>query len=96
MRAAPVPHLRAERDDVRHASPGRPHRHPAQVAAAARRDPRDAGVRRFEPAVFLQLLATHRPTTLSLAPPLVAFLATHPLVTADHLASLRTVSILRA
>ena len=53
-------------------------------------------VPRFEPAVFLQLLATHRPTTLSLAPPLVAFLASHPLVTTEHLANLRTVSILRA
>ena len=58
--------------------------------------PRDCCVRRFEPAVFLQLLATHRPTTLSLAPPLVAFLASHPLVTTEHLANLRTVSIIRA
>ena len=41
---------------------------------------------------FLQQLATHRPTTLQLAPPLVAFLAGHPMVTQDHLASLKTVS----
>ena len=45
----------------------------------------------FEPNMFLKTLLDYRPTTLHLAPPLVAFLANHPAVTADHLASLKTV-----
>ena len=45
----------------------------------------------FEPSMFLSALLTHRPTYLHLAPPLVQFLANHPSVTEDHLASLHTV-----
>ena len=47
----------------------------------------------FEPSMFLSALVTNRPTYLPLAPPLVQFLANHPAVTEDHLASLHTVSI---
>ena len=47
----------------------------------------------FEPNMFLKTLLDYRPTTLHLAPPLVGFLANHPAVTQDHLASLQTVSI---
>ena len=46
----------------------------------------------FEPSMFLSALLAHRPTYLHLAPPLVQFLANHPAVTEDHLASLHTVS----
>ena len=45
----------------------------------------------FEPNMFLKTLLDHQPTTLHLAPPLVGFLANHPAVTADHLASLQSV-----
>jgi len=47
----------------------------------------------FEPIMFLKTLLDHRPTTLHLAPPLVGFLANHPAVTADHLASLQTIVV---
>ena len=46
---------------------------------------------KFEPGMFLSALVEHRPTFLHLAPPLVQFLANHPAVTEDHLASLHTV-----
>ena len=49
----------------------------------------------FEPRMFLDALTRHRPTFLHLAPPLVQFLAVHPMVTADHLASLHTVILSR-
>ena len=49
----------------------------------------------FEPGMFLQAMLDHRPTNLQLAPPLVQFLAAHPAVTADHLASLKTVGFLQ-
>ena len=45
----------------------------------------------FEPTMFLTALMKHRPTYLHLAPPLVQFLANHPAVTEEHLASLHTV-----
>ena len=48
----------------------------------------------FEPGMFLSALTRHRPTFLHLAPPLVQFLANHPMVTADHLASLHTVCLM--
>ena len=48
----------------------------------------------FEPRMFLAALTKHRPTFLHLAPPLVQFLAVHPMVTEDHLASLHTVIFL--
>jgi len=47
----------------------------------------------FDPAVFLWLLLSHRPTTLHLAPPLVSFLASHPMATPEHLASVKTVVV---
>ena len=47
---------------------------------------------KFEPSMFLSALLEHRPTYLHLAPPLVQFLANHPVVTADHLASVNMVS----
>ena len=46
----------------------------------------------FEPNMFLKTLLDYRPTFLHIAPPLVGFLATHPAVTEEHLASLHTVS----
>ena len=46
----------------------------------------------FEPGMFLKTMLEYRPTNLQLAPPLVGFLASHPAVTQDHLASLKTVS----
>ena len=50
---------------------------------------------KFEPATFLAALLRYRPTFLHLAPPLVQFLANHPAVTEDHLASLHTVILSR-
>jgi len=47
----------------------------------------------FEPTMFLSALLEHRPTYLHLAPPLVQFLANHPAVTVDHLASLHTIFV---
>eukprot|EP00092_Neocalanus_flemingeri_P002290 GFUD01002443.1.p1 GENE.GFUD01002443.1~~GFUD01002443.1.p1 ORF type:complete len:584 (-),score=184.68 GFUD01002443.1:183-1730(-) len=47
----------------------------------------------FEPNMFLKTLLDYRPTTLHLAPPLVGFLANHPAVTQDHLASLQTIVV---
>merc|ERR1712025_1001018 len=47
----------------------------------------------FEPNMFLKTLLDHLPTTLHLAPPLVGFLANHPAVTADHLASLQSIVV---
>ena len=93
MRAADVPHLRHERDHVGDALPGRHHRHRPHVRARhviIQYNIYNAIIQYYNR--FLQQLATHRPTTLQLAPPLVAFLAGHPMVTQDHLASLKTVS----
>jgi len=45
----------------------------------------------FEPGQFLDAMLEHRPTFLHVAPPLVGFLASHPLVTEDHLSSLRQI-----
>ena len=45
----------------------------------------------FEPGMFLKTMLEYRPTNLQLAPPLVGFLASHPAVTQEHLASLKTV-----
>eukprot|EP00092_Neocalanus_flemingeri_P028236 GFUD01030662.1.p1 GENE.GFUD01030662.1~~GFUD01030662.1.p1 ORF type:complete len:562 (+),score=162.99 GFUD01030662.1:38-1723(+) len=47
----------------------------------------------FEPNMFLKTLLDHRPTFLHLAPPLVGFLATHPAVTPEHLASVQTIFV---
>jgi acyl-CoA synthetase (AMP-forming)/AMP-acid ligase II len=43
----------------------------------------------FNPAQFVRLMTEHRPTFLHLVPPLASFLANSPLVTREHLASLR-------
>ena len=48
-------------------------------------------VPKFEPEMFLKAMLEYRPTNLQLAPPLVGFLANHPAVTQEHLASLNTV-----
>jgi len=45
----------------------------------------------FDPGQFLDAMLEHRPTFLHVAPPLVGFLASHPLVTEDHLSSLRQI-----
>ena len=47
----------------------------------------------FEPSMFLKTLVDYRPTTLHFAPPLVGFLANHPAVTPEHLASLNTIVV---
>ena len=47
----------------------------------------------FEPSMFLKTLVDYRPTTLQFAPPLVGFLANHPAVTPEHLASLNTIVV---
>jgi len=47
----------------------------------------------FEPNMFLKTLLDYRPTFLHIAPPLVGFLATHPAVTEEHLASLHTIFV---
>jgi acyl-CoA synthetase (AMP-forming)/AMP-acid ligase II len=44
---------------------------------------------RFEPESFLQAIATHRITDLALVPPLVLFLAAHPMVSAYDLSSVK-------
>ena len=49
----------------------------------------------FDPALFLETMLKYRPTNLQLAPPLVQFLAAHPAVTKEHLASLNNVTIVR-
>ena len=46
----------------------------------------------FDPGQFVALLAEHRPSFLHLVPPLVSFLASSPLVTPDHLRSLRQIN----
>merc|ERR1712223_2367948 len=43
--------------------------------------------------MFLKTMLEYRPTNLQLAPPLVGFLASHPAVTQEHLASLKTVVV---
>jgi len=47
----------------------------------------------FEPKMFLDMMLKYRPTNLQLAPPLVGFLATHPAVTTDHMASLKNIVV---
>ncbi|MBL6749299.1 MAG: AMP-binding protein [Nevskia sp.] len=46
---------------------------------------------RFEPAAFLGAIQTHRVTHLNLVPPLMHFLASHPLVAAHDLSSLQSI-----
>jgi len=45
----------------------------------------------FKPDLFVKLMEEHRPTTLSLVPPLVSFLSTSPLVKRSHLSNLRQI-----
>lgn len=47
---------------------------------------------RFEPALFLQTIASHRVTRLAVVPPIMQFLAQHPLVDAHDLSSLERIS----
>jgi len=47
----------------------------------------------FEPKMFLDMILKYRPTALHLAPPLVGFLSSHPMVTADHLSSLNKILV---
>jgi len=46
----------------------------------------------FDPVMFLEILTKHRPNTMLLVPPLIQFLAQHPAVTADHLASIENLT----
>jgi len=46
---------------------------------------------KFDPVQYTSLLATEKPSFLHLVPPMVSFLASSPLVTKQHLASLREV-----
>ena len=45
----------------------------------------------FDPALFVKLLAEHKPSFLHLVPPLVSFLASSPAITSQDLASLRQI-----
>ena len=47
----------------------------------------------FEPQLFADLMKKHRPTFLHLVPPLASFLANSPLITTDHLSSLRQINV---
>jgi len=47
----------------------------------------------FEPVVFVKAMEEHKPTFLHIVPPLVGFLANHPMVTQDHLKSLKQISV---
>lgn len=47
----------------------------------------------FDPQTYVDALEKHKPSFLHLVPPLVGFLANHPLVTSDHLASLRQINV---
>merc|ERR1711892_230815 len=47
----------------------------------------------FDPQIFVKLMTKHKPTFLHLVPPLVSFLSNNPMVTTDHLASLRQVNV---
>ncbi|KAJ8940228.1 hypothetical protein NQ314_010791 [Rhamnusium bicolor] len=46
---------------------------------------------RFTPEDYIKALVTYRPTSLFVVPSLLLFLASHPAVTADHLASVQAV-----
>jgi len=47
----------------------------------------------FKPDQFVSLMERHKPTFLHLVPPLASFLANSPLVTREHLTSLRQVNV---
>jgi len=47
----------------------------------------------FKPDQFVSLMEKHKPTFLHLVPPLASFLANSPLVTKEHLTSLRQVNV---
>ena len=47
----------------------------------------------FEPQLFADLMKKHRPTFLHLVPPLASFLANHPVITPEHLSSLRQINV---
>ena len=46
----------------------------------------------FDPATYVSAMEKYKPTFLHLVPPLVGFLANHPMVTPEHLAPLRQAS----
>ena len=46
----------------------------------------------FDPGMFLEILTKHRPNTMLLVPPLIQFLAQHPAVTDNHLASINNIT----
>jgi len=47
---------------------------------------------KFEPETYLKALVTYKPTVLNLVPPLVGFLATHPVVKPSQLSSVKVVT----
>ena len=47
----------------------------------------------FDPTLFVKAMEEYKPTFLHLVPPLMGFLANHPLVTPDHLKSLRQINV---
>jgi len=47
----------------------------------------------FDPKIFADLMIKHKPTFLHLVPPLASFLANHPLITTEHLSSLRQINV---
>jgi len=47
----------------------------------------------FDPTLFIKAMEKHKPTFLHLVPPLLGFLANNPLVTQDHLKSLRRINV---
>ena len=51
---------------------------------------------KFNPQIFIDSLAKHKPTFLHIAPPVVAFLANHPDVKPHHLDSVRDVVVAAA
>ena len=51
---------------------------------------------KFDPGTYVTSLATHNPTFLHIAPPVVAFLANRPEVTPSHLHSVRDVLVAAA
>ena len=46
---------------------------------------------KFEPEMYLKSLVEHKPTILHLVPPIISFLATHPMVKSSMLESVRAV-----
>lgn len=47
---------------------------------------------KFEPETYLKACVQYKPTVLAMVPPLVSFLATHPMVKSSHLASVKVMT----